>query len=561
MEKANSSPDTRDEYRNKRNQYLIILIIIIAPLYLFQLGNYALMEPDEGRYAEIPREMLESGDYITPYLNYVRYLEKPPLCYWSTALSIQIFGQNEFAIRFPVAIFGIGLVIATYLAGSYMFGLRTGFISALITASCPLFFGFSRIVTLDMIFSFFINAGLFSFYTAYKEKKRLFFLISYALFAFATLAKSPIGILFPVVSIAIFLLVNKELKLIKELRIISGIIVFLIIVLPWFIAISLCNEGFLQFYFIREHLMRYTTEISRRPGHPLLFTILLTGGMLPWSVLLPGSVVFTIKEKLKPLTFLSIFTGFLLLFFSFSSSKLPGYILPAIAPCGILCGYSFDRLFLQKRETDKRLRKIIIILAAIILITVITGAAIVGITHIAGRKGIGLNTQDILTFMIPLAVGIILSFIFVKMKRAELAFASLFAGTMVLLILIIMNVKTFEPRYANKNIAEELNKNLTHESRIYVYATRFETFASISFYTGRRLIIVGEHRNSELEYGRLAAQESEYFITKDEFYKILASNEKIFILTKSKQQKVLEEIMGHKLNLLNSNYEQILLTN
>src|SRR5271157_582383 len=139
---------------------LTIYALLAAILYLPALGRPALWEPDEGRYAEIAREMIISGDWITPRDNFVRYLEKPPLVYWLTALSLGAFGQNEFAARLPAAVFSVGQVALAQWLGEAMFGAGVGLAAAMCLGLSPIFFGFARFITLDPALAFFVTASL-----------------------------------------------------------------------------------------------------------------------------------------------------------------------------------------------------------------------------------------------------------------------------------------------------------------------------------------------------------------------------------------------------------------
>ena len=180
---------------------LTIYAVLAAILYLPGLGRPALWEPDEGRYAEIAREMVVSGDYVTPRDDFELYFEKPPLVYWAKAASIQIFGVNEFAVRLPAALFSIGQVVVTAALAEAMLGATAGFFAALVLALSPLFFGFARFATLDPALAFFLTAALAAFYVAAREDSfsqpsaRRWMLTSAAMLALGTLAKGPIALL------------------------------------------------------------------------------------------------------------------------------------------------------------------------------------------------------------------------------------------------------------------------------------------------------------------------------------------------------------------------------
>ena len=152
-----------------RNLRLAIYALLAAIIYLPGLGRPALWEPDEGRYAEIAREMVVSGDYVTPRDDFELYFEKPPLVYWANAASIKLFGVNEFAARLPSALFSIGQIVVTAALAEMIFGAATGLFAALALALSPLFFGFARFATLDPALAFFLTAALGAFYIAARD--------------------------------------------------------------------------------------------------------------------------------------------------------------------------------------------------------------------------------------------------------------------------------------------------------------------------------------------------------------------------------------------------------
>src|SRR5271155_467625 len=152
--------------RCDRRVRVMLCALIACAIYLPALGRPALWEPDEGRYAEIAREMAVSGDYVTPRDDWVRYFEKPPLMYWAGAITIKILGANEYAVRLPAALSSIGQVVITYALAEEMFGAAAALAAAASLALSPLFFGFGRFLTLDPALSFFTEAALAAFYMA-----------------------------------------------------------------------------------------------------------------------------------------------------------------------------------------------------------------------------------------------------------------------------------------------------------------------------------------------------------------------------------------------------------
>jgi hypothetical protein len=187
--------------------YLLLIIILSFVFFFYALGDYSLKEPDEGRYAEIPREMVESGDYIVPHLNYVRYFEKPPFFYWIVALSYKLFGISELSFRSANVFFAFLSVLFLYFFARKWFNRGIALLSSIILMSSIGFFLMSRVVTLDMCFSFLLFASLLCFYGFYRDRSSLLLYLSYMFMGFATLAKGPVAVILLSSTIIIFLMV------------------------------------------------------------------------------------------------------------------------------------------------------------------------------------------------------------------------------------------------------------------------------------------------------------------------------------------------------------------
>src|SRR5260370_34142607 len=257
--------------------------ILAALLYLPALGRPALWEPDEGRYAEVAREMVLSGDYVPPRDNYELYFEKPPLVYWAEAVAIKILGVNEFAVRFQAALFSVGQVVITAALAEAMLGAAAGLLAALALALSPLFFILARFATLDPALALFLTAALAAFYAASRERSfalppsRKWMLTSSAMFALATLAKGPVALLLDVAIVFIWLASERRAAEIRRMPLVLCTLIYCAIVAPWFIFMELRNPGFLNFFFIDEHLQRYVSSNEHGWG-PWFFIPIVIGG-------------------------------------------------------------------------------------------------------------------------------------------------------------------------------------------------------------------------------------------------------------------------------------------
>ena len=329
---------------------LTIYAILASLLYLPGLGRPALWEPDEGRYAEIAREMVMSGDYVTPRDDFELYFEKPPLVYWADAAAIHVFGVNEFAVRLPAALFSVGQVVVAAALAEAMFGATPGFLAALALALMPLFYGFAKFATLDPALAIFLTAALAAFYMAARDgpfshpSARNWMLLSAAMLALGTLAKGPIALLLGGAIALTWLAIERRLSEIAQMPLVSCFVVYAGIVLPWFVLMEARNPGFLTFFFVHEHFERYVSSTEHGWG-PWFFIPIVIGGAWPWIFFIPlGWSAMRANDGSPPArrsaaSFLAIWFIVVFVFFSIPRSKLGSYILPALPPLAIIAGY------------------------------------------------------------------------------------------------------------------------------------------------------------------------------------------------------------------------------
>jgi 4-amino-4-deoxy-L-arabinose transferase-like glycosyltransferase len=294
------------------------------------------MDPDEGRYAEIAREMLASGDWLVPRLNLVPYLEKPPLVYWLTALSFRVFGLTEWAARLPAALSALGGVLLAFGLGRQVWGAGPGFWGGLVLATSLGFVGLGRLLTLDMTLTFFLNLGVGLGFLAYVQNRRELLGWAYFSLALGALAKGPVAPVLAGLIWGVFILWDGRRRLTFWLHP-AGMAWFAVLTIPWFLFMSLTHPEFARFFFWEHHVGRFATSpIHARPVY--FYLPVLAAFLLPWTFLLPWAL-----GQVRPWTettgrFLIIWAGMVLVFFSCSRGKLPPYVLPALLPLALLLG-------------------------------------------------------------------------------------------------------------------------------------------------------------------------------------------------------------------------------
>jgi 4-amino-4-deoxy-L-arabinose transferase-like glycosyltransferase len=342
---------------------LLLLFLVAALAFFAGLGRLPLIEPDEGRNAEVAREMLASGDLITPHFNSLVYLDKPAVYFWLVAASFRLLGVNEWAARMPSALLGLGTMLLTWFLARRMFGGAMGLRAGIILATTPLAIAYSRLVIFDMALAFLITAALVCFWLA-RENAFEFGWPQLAMFAamgVATITKGPVGFLLPLFTIVAFAAVRGELGELKRLRWGLGVAVFLVTVLPWFTAVSVRNPDFPRYALWEESLQRFATTSTRRGGTFFYYIPIFFLGFFPWSFFLVAAgwarrrFWRTLREeKSAPVVFALAWAIVIFIFFSISQSKLPGYFLPAIVPLSILTAKTWEEIAAEDLPTRTR---------------------------------------------------------------------------------------------------------------------------------------------------------------------------------------------------------------
>lgn len=330
---------------------MVYFFLVICFLYLHELGAYHLIDPDEGRYHEIAREMIFTGDYITPHLNGVEYFEKPVLQYWITAFFMNIFGITEAAGRIFPALASIGTVCLTGILGAKIFdSWRTGLLAAGILATSVITIAVGSMNILDMGLTLWLTGTMVSYYFFKADGKKKYLYLFYVFMALAMLQKGLIAIVLPGLIIFILGIYYRNWRIWTEVLYWPAILLGLAVATPWFYFVAEANPDFMYFFFVHEHFLRFTTKIHQR-FHPWWFFIpFLLLGFSPWtgfftSLFSKHSIVRSPKDKKEKdnVAFLMIWWLAIFVFFSISDSKLVPYIMPCFIPLAILLAGSMAR--------------------------------------------------------------------------------------------------------------------------------------------------------------------------------------------------------------------------
>ena len=332
-----------------------IAVTVLAILWLVGLEHRDLFDPDEGRYAEIAREMLRTGDWITPRLNGIPYFEKPPLQYWITAGFFELFGIGRWTARLWPALCGLMTIALVMLSTRRICDARGGLMAGFALAGTPLFFAFSQTVTLDLGVTFFLTLVMSSFLAIHdsrlsERRRTAWALLLWAAMALAVLSKGLIGVALPGLTLVLYCVVQRDLSALKRLHWGPGIIVFAVIAAPWFVLAQARHPPFLEFFVLHEHIARFTQAAHKRPGAWYFFPAVLALGTLPWAVVFARSLNDALRARTSgPLwinapRLLALWVLGITGFFMMSSSKLPAYVLPVLPALAILMGWSLRRV-------------------------------------------------------------------------------------------------------------------------------------------------------------------------------------------------------------------------
>jgi 4-amino-4-deoxy-L-arabinose transferase-like glycosyltransferase len=333
--------------------YLGLAVLLIA-VWLATLANRPLFNPDEGRYAEIPREMLSGGDWVIPHLDGLDYIEKPPLQYWATATMYRLFGVSEFAARLYTALTALGTVALVGLLGTRLGGRDTGWRAAAIASGMVMMVVLGQLVTLDMSLTFYMTASMTGFVLAQQanDSRPKWMLMAWIAAALGVLTKGLVAAAIPAAVLVIYSLCSRDFTPWRKLNLAWGLPVFLGLTVPWHWLAALRRHDFLQFFFVHEHFARYLTPIADREESWWFFGMVFLIGTVPWTV--PALRVLVsgwrgggrghgagtpgdgAGSPFRPTFFLWIWVLFVCVFFSLSDSKLMPYILPAMPALAVL---------------------------------------------------------------------------------------------------------------------------------------------------------------------------------------------------------------------------------
>lgn len=462
------------------------LLAASAVFFFYRLGSFALIGPDEPRYAQVAREMLQRRDLITPTIGGHLWAEKPVLSYWLMMLSMSLVGVNEWGARLPSAFLAMLTALAVYVTGRRLISRRFGFLSALVLITSVMFAGFAHAASTDMPLSATMAWGMCSFLLFEREppaRASGWMLLASACFALAVLAKGLVGIVLPAGIIGTYGLLTGQWRRIRDAQLFSGVVVFLAIASSWYgPVIAEHGRTFIDEFFISHHFQRFITPKFHHPGPPYYFLPVILLGLFPWTAFLVSAMARSrwsdlrkgdFRDRLRWFSIIWILVP--LVFFSLSQSKLPGYILPVLPAGAFLVGDELDRLFATGMD-----RRWTILLYATSALVIAVGAS--GVLY--ARRALSVSDGGGITILgVAMVTGIALLYFGWK-QQFRWAIAVIVLGSAVALVIVMRSyLPVIESKESLRSLAQIALGEMKPGERIIGY---YVFHHSLTFYTNAR---------------------------------------------------------------------------
>lgn len=475
---------------HKSKTFAWSLFAAFAIVSLALLGVRTLVPPDEGRYAEMAREMFASGDWITTRLNGIKYFEKPPLQTWMNALSFAVFGLGDWQARLWTGLCGVGGVALTGYAGAKVFGQRAGFYAALVLGSSFYWVACSQIDSLDMGLSGMMTIALCGLLIAQRDgatpaERRNWMLACWAGMALAVLSKGLIGLVLPGGVLVLYTLVTRDWKLWTRLHLVKGLLLFFAIATPWFVLVAMKNPEQPHFFFIHEHWDRFFLKEHHREQSWWIFFALTAIGIIPWLGVLGQSLRLGAQREaglFRPRLMALIWAVFILLFFTKSNSKLPGYILPIFPALALLVANYLEAGSRRSRVVSAAL------MSAVGLALLATVPFMTKLSKHGGEAVLYQAFQPwVLSAGFVALAGGALAWLYARQMQRDLFVLVLAVAGFTTTQLILAGFEPLGKARAGANLLPAIRAELTPATKLYAVGTYEQ---SLTFYLQRPMVLV-----------------------------------------------------------------------
>lgn len=518
------------------------LTALFIVFYLCFLGTYPLFTPDEGRYSEVAREMVATGDYITPRVDGVVFLDKPILYYWLQAIAIKLFGVKEWSLRLFPALFGIFGCLMVYFAGRQLFDRRTGLLAATMLATSPLYFCGAHYANLDLEVAVLMSGALLGFVTfvhegIYEQKGWLLIFAAYLFAGLAFLTKGMIGIVIPGMVIGAWMLLQNRFDLLKKIHLIAGIIIFAAIVTPWYVLVQKANPDFLHYFFITQQVTRFLSAAEFNNPTPVWFYIpIVFIGFFPWTIFLIQSLnahiqnIWWERNKYSVQLFLLLWVVIVFVFFSIPRSKTMGYIFPIFPPLALLVANYLSSIW--EKPNHKAIQQAIVYF--------VTTCFLLSVFLLMSQHYHWLNfTPAFKPYMFSIAiifiVSTLLALFFSKKETIALLFTICILCS-VLFLLILTKGAVHLNQNSAKPLVTDLKTILKPEDEVVAY---YKYYHDVPLYLGQLVTIVTNWQSPdiaqrdnwtrEMWFGMQFQKDSAQLIDDAQFWQRWESRKRLFV--------------------------------
>ncbi len=478
------------------------LAAMVAALWLAMLPLRPLFNPDEGRYAEIPREMLADGDWVIPHLNGLAYIEKPPLQYWATAVVFKVLGQSVFAARFYVAACALATLLVVGFTANRLWAGLAGYRAAAALGGMLMFVILGQLLTLDMSLTFYMTASLAAFLLAQRSRSpdrdsravNGWMVVAWLATALGVLTKGLVAAAIPTAVLILYSLYTRDFHPWRRTRVGWGLPLLLVVIVPWHWLAARRLPDFLEFFFVHEHVSRYLTPSADRQEPWWFFAAVLLAGSVPWTasvlrVLALGWRREAAKGQFDARVFLWIWSAFILVFFSLSDSKLMPYILPALPGLALLMAAAPPPIW---RRDGSIAATMALAIAAAALLAALVGPRFLPAT--ARGQCFSLLSRPLLE--IAALLGVTGAFVLANRRREPTRDAVILGvGWCLAALLLMRGAAAVAPIYSGATLAR-LGGSQSPTATIYIIKMYDQT---LPFYWGRTVELVSYR--GELDYG------------------------------------------------------------
>ncbi|MGD0571342.1 MAG: glycosyltransferase family 39 protein [Candidatus Sulfotelmatobacter sp.] len=597
------SAGERQSGRGSRVAYWALAVVFLA-VYAGSMFSPALLDDADSTHAEAAREMFVTGDYVTLRINGVRYLEKPPLPYWLVAFSYRIFGVSEFSTRLPMVLSVLLLGVLALCWGRRAFGERIGIYAALFVYTCAGVYLFTRVLIPDVLLSLLIAAAMYFFLTALEPGGAGWrWYAGYAMMALGVLTKGLVALVFPCGTALFFLLSTGEWRRWREFRLISGSALFFAIAAPWHVLAGLRNpgtadhHGFLWFYFVNEHFLRflgkrYPRDYSKLPA-ALYWTLHLVW-LFPWSLYLPAAVTVAVREwrgrshsqatdasSMPRGGFASrtrllcwIWAGVVLIFFALSTNQ-EYYTFPAYLPLLLLLADGVARCEWMEHDGGVRAGWLTTSAGLLAVIGIVASAMLaVGLwqsRNLPFEADIGnvLAKQDLSAYTLSMSHMLDLSYASFAALRLPAALAAvmllltplasfvlrlyrrhysatwvLAGGMAVFLVAAHIALVRFGPYLSSKELAREIAARARPEDQVMIYGD--QAFGSSLLFYLRRPIDLVEGRTTSMWFGSTFADAPKIYLSDMDLQRDWAGSGRVFLFVPPYEKAKVDGLLPRK---------------